>query len=400
MKTPSPRPLVARRLPAAALALCALALAGCGKGDDYRQRYHELQEQGRRKIADLDAARRADLSRYEQRLIGYEAELRRLNAELSAARHFPRPEAAAAQPPAPPARDTGRKPLAEAVAALASPGGADDGEEATPASLMEQFMSDFEGSVDEGRRAQFRDDIAAYIARLKEQSGAAPAERRKEERLGELRSQVEASSSEREREMLRDRIARIEGASAEDLPGVLDYYQRLDGMQTLNRIMDEYDIPRDELSAAGIEPPPRSSWRPETREIARNLRNFIDRFEPLAPAAQRAQFREELEACAADLAARPTEAQIAAARDAMVADLRAQAATSTGRRLEGINRRIRQLESGPLDAVQRRIQQEKFAQISALAEKYQIPRQDLRESGVIFSTRRRGRNPRGGHPTP
>ncbi len=400
MKTPSPRPLVARRLPAAALALCALALAGCGKGDDYRQRYHELQEQGRRKIADLDAARRADLSRYEQRLIGYEAELRRLNAELSAARHFPRPEAPAAQPPVPPAQGAGRKPLAEAVAALASPGGADDGEEATPASLMEQFMSDFEGSVDEGRRAQFRDDIAAYIARLKEQSGAAPAERRKEERLGELRSQVEAASSEREREMLRDRIARIEGASAEDLPGVLDYYQRLDGMQTLNRIMDEYDIPRDELSAAGIEPPPRSSWRPETREIARNLRNFIDRFEPLAPAAQRAQFREELEACAADLAARPTEAQIAAARDAMVADLRAQAAASTGRRLEGINRRIRQLESGPLDSVQRRIQQEKFAQISALAEKYQIPRQDLRESGVIFSTRRRGRNPRGGHPTP
>ncbi len=400
MKTPSPRPLVARCLPAAALALCALVLAECGKGDDYRQRYHELQEQTRRKIADLDAARRADLSRYEQRLIGYEAELRRLNAELSAARHFQRPEAPAAQPPAPPARDAGRKPLAEAVAALASPGGPDDVEEATPASLMEQFMSDFEGSVDEGRRAQFRNDIAAYIARLREQSGAAPAERRKEERLGELRSQIEAASSEREREMLRDRIARIEGASAEDLPGVLDYYQRLDGIQTLNRLMDEYDIPRDELSAAGIEPPPRSSWRPEAREIARNLRDFIDRFEPLAPAAQRAQFREELEACAADLAARPTEAQVAAARDAMIADLRAQAATSTGRRLEGINRRIRQLESGPLDSVQRRIQQEKFAQISALAEKYQIPRQDLRESGVIFSTRRRGRNPRGGHPTP
>lgn len=394
MKTPPPHiPAAARPIAAAAFALCALALAGCGRIDDYRQRYYELQEQTRRKIADLDAARRADLGRYEQRLIGYEAELRRLNAELAAARHFP---AAASTPPRReetpgPAPAQAKEASAQALAALASPGEAAEGEEETVASLLEQFMQDYEGTIEEGRRAQFRSDIAAYIARLKEQPGAVPAEQRKESRLRDLRAGLEAAGGEREREQIRDRIAKIEGASPEDLPGVLDYYQRLDGIKDLNRIMEEYDIPRDELSAAGIEPPPRSSWQPETREIAGNLRDFVDRFEPLAPPEQRAQFRSELEACAAGLATRPTDAQVAAARDAMIADLRAQAAAADGRRQERINRRIQQLESGSLDSVRRRIQADKLAEISALAEKYKIPRQDLRDSGVWF-TRRPGRN--------
>ena len=168
---------------------------------------------------------------------------------------------------------------------------------------------------------------------------------------------------------------------------MLDYYQRLDSVQSLNRIMEEYDIPRDELSAAGIEPPPRNTWQPETREIAGNLKDFVDRYEPLTPPEQRAQFREEFDACAANLAARPSDAQVAVSRDAMLGNLRTQAAAATGRPQERLNRQIQQLESGSLDSVRRRIQEEKLAEISALADKYGIPRQDLRESWVLYSRR-------------
>jgi hypothetical protein len=367
----------------------ALGIAGCGKTDDYRQRYYELQEQTRRKISDLDAARRADLTRYEQRLIGYEAELRRLKAELSAAKQFPAAkETPAGRSPTPaPGQAQGKDSPARAIAALAAPGDAASCEEATVASLLEQFMQDYEGTIDEGRRAQFRNDLAAYIARLKEQPGAVPVPQRKDARLRDLRTRLESATNDRERELLQSRIGSIENASAEDLPGVLDYYQRLDSIQSLNRIMEEYDIPRDELSAAGIEPPPRNTWQPEAREIAGNLKDFVDRYEPLAPPEQRAQFREEFDACAANLAARPSDAQVAVRRDAMLGDLRTQAAAASGRQQERINRRIQQLESGSLDSVRRRIQEEKLAEVAALADKYGIPRQDLRESGVWYSRR-------------
>ncbi|MEI6632321.1 MAG: hypothetical protein WCP22_00725, partial [Chlamydiota bacterium] len=342
---PSPTRLLLRAIapPVTMLALAAaLGIAGCGKADEYRQRYHELQEQTRRKISDLDAARRADLTRYEQRIIGYEAELRRLTAELTAAKQFPAAKGTlAGRSPAPaPGVAQGKDSPARALAALAASGDAASGEEATVASLLEQFIQDYEDTIDEGRRAQFRNDFAAYIARLKEQPGAVPVPQRKDARLRDLRARLESASNDRERELLQSRIGSIENASAEDLPGVLDYYQRLDSIQSLNRLMEEYNIPRDELSAAGIEPPPRNSWQPEAREIAGNLKDFADRYEPLAPPEQRAQFREEFDACAANLTARPSDAQVVEMRNAMLGDLRTQAAAATGRQQERINGRI------------------------------------------------------------
>lgn len=377
---------------AAAMAACAaavaLGLAGCGKSDDYRQRYYELQEQTRRKIADLDGARRADLGRYEQQLIGYEAELRRVRAELTAAKQFPAASGTPSGPsPTPPGQARIQETPGRALAALGAPAEEVSGEEATVASLLEQFVQDYEGTVEEGRRSQFRSDLAAYIARLKELPGSVPVPQRKDARLRDLRARLESSTSDSERRLLRDRIAGIEGASDEDLPGVLDYYQRLESIQGLNRIMEEYSIPRDELSAAGIEPPPRSTWQPETHEVAANLKEFMDRYEPLTPPEQRAAFRKEFEACAENLAARPTDTQVLQMRDAMVADLRGRAAVATGRQQERINRRIQQLESGSPDLVRRRMQEDKLAEVSALADKYGVPRQDLRESGVWYSRR-------------
>lgn len=369
----------------------AIAAAGCGKTDAYRQRYFELQEQTRRKIADLDAARRADRGRYEQRLIGYEAELRRLRAELAAARQFHSPRGLHGAPSPAPAASHARElsSSAQALAALAAPTDPAAAEEETVASFLETFAQEYEELIDEGRRAQFRSDFAAYVACLREDVTAIPASQRKESVLQNLRTRLESATSERERALFQGRIDAIENASAEDLPGVLDYYGRLDSIQALNRLLDEYEIPRDELIAAGIEPPPRSSWQPETREIAGNLRAFTEGYEALVPEGMREQFRREAEACVAALTARPTDAQVIEQRDAMLRELRERAATSEGERQQRIARRIAQLESEPLDSVRRRMQTEKLDEIAALADKYSIPRQELRESGVWYQRRRR-----------
>jgi hypothetical protein len=380
-----------RTTPAAALLALAAALlaAGCGKTDDYRRRYFSLREETRRKIADLDAARRADRARYEQRLIGYEAELRRLRAELAAERQFPAAkDEVRVPPPAPPRAQDSASP-AQALAALAEPVDPAAEEEETVASLLETFVQEYEGLIDEGRRAQFRGDFAAYLALLRDDTHALPASRRKDAALRDLRARVETAASERERARLTERISMIEGASAEDLPGVLDYYHRLDGIQTMNRLLDEYEIPREELAAAGIEPPPRSSWQPEAREVAANLRSFAEQYEAIVPPGMREQFRRESAACAAALSARPTDAEVVARRNAMLGDLRERAAAAGPERQERFARRIRELETGSLDAVRRRMQAEKLHEVSALVERYSIPQHELRESGVWYQRRRR-----------
>ena len=380
-----------RTTPAAALLALAAALlaAGCGKPDDYRPRYFSLREETRRKIADLDAARRADRARYEQRLIGYEAELRRRRAELAAARQFPAGADAPGIPPraSPQAQDSASP--AQALAALAEPVDPAAEEEETVASLVEAFIQDYEGLIDEGRRARFRSDFSAYLALLRDDTHALPASQRKDAALRDLRARAEAATSERERLQLRERISMIEGASAEDLPGVLDYYHRLDGIQTMNRLLDEYEIPREELAAAGIEPPPRSSWQPEAREVAVNLRSFAEQYEAFIPSGMREQFRRDSAACVAALSARPSDEEVVARRNAMLSDIRERAAAAGPERQERFTRRIRELETGSLDAVRERMQAERLNEVSALVEKYSIPRHELRESGVWYQQRRR-----------
>jgi hypothetical protein len=367
---------------------------GCGKKSDDQARFTRLQEEHRKEIAALEARHAAQIEGYRRQLADREKELLAKSSEMAEAKRR-----LSERPATPAAAAPKREQKAKAAAEKAASPKEDAAETAQPEpppmaknlSLLEQFTIEHENEIDEGRKERYQKELGSFLAKLREQAQNEPALQRKERTLGELREKIEAETDADEREELENRMEKIENASAEDLAGVLDYYQRLDNNAELSHLMEEYNISRDELWDYGITPPPRTRWGPEIKEVAANLNAFVDDYAPLVPEDQREQYRKDFNDVVSNLSKRPTDEQVLQRKNQMLADLRARYAAADESSRDRLQWRIERLESRSLDSLRRRVQMENAREIRGIAEKYGIPRSEMYQSGVMVSRRRRRR---------
>lgn len=377
----------------ATLLALLLAAPGCGKRADYQARLTELQEKHRKELAGLEAKYNTQIESYKQRLAAGEKELLAKSGEMAEVK---RQLAQQRTQPLTPAADAAKQEKNARAAAGKAQAGAGGAAETVPPmaknlSLLEQFTLEYENGIDEARRERYRKDLGSFLAGLRAQARGEPAPQRKEKALGELREKIAAETDEDERQELATRMEKIKGASAEDLEGVLNYYQQLDNNAELGWLMEEYDISRDELRDYGIAPPPRTRWGPEAKEIVNNLNAFVDGYAPLVPAEQREQYRKDFNDAISSLSTRPTDEQVLQKKSQMLADLQAQYAAAEEGGKNRIQRRIQRLESTDVDSLRRRVQMENARGIRDIAEKYGIPHSELRQAGVTAPHTRRGR---------
>lgn len=381
-----------------ALFTLLLTGAGCGKREDYRERFIKLQAEHRKETAKLEAMYTAQIEGYKQKLASREKELHTQSSEIAEVRKLLSAQKIRPVTSARSAREPGqKKALATAVQPGAQPGGPAEtsptGISAIPENIstLEQFVSEYEHSVEEGRQDKYQKDFGAFLAQLRAQAQKEPVQLKKERTIGSLRERINAEADEDERELLENRLAKIEGASPEDMEGTLNYYQQLDNNQQLNWLMDEYTISRDELRDYGITPPPRTRWGPDVKEIANNLNSFVENYTPLVPEGQREQYQKDFSDLITNMTTRPTDVQVIQRKNQMVADLKARYAAAAESDKQRIERRLQGLEATDLDDMRRRMQMESTRGIRDIADKYGIPRSELQQSGVRV---RRGRSAR------
>lgn len=374
---------------ALALALCA----GCGEKTDYEKCIRQEREKHEKEIARLRAAHAAEIEGYREKLRLIESEMDSMGGKAALATTSQGAVAAGG------GRAGTAGEAADTEATEGPPGEkagtAENGVESAAREEMDYVLEWFAYSraamVEPGVREQFKKDFNEYISGLREEGADEPATGKKERMLDSLRERIAGASDQEEREVLEQRAAKIENAAEEDLQGVLDYYQELDDIRGLNDLMEKYDISGQELSESGIDPPPRVRWGPDPRETAYNLANFVDRYEPLTDASERARYREEFDTFIEGLTAKLTDEELFVRRDEMLADMEQRARTASEREKRWMERRMRMIENADADSMRRSVQMEKMRDIGRLVEKYSIPARELSQSGVWFPrSRRRG----------
>ncbi len=363
-----------------------LLFSACGDKEDYQARCRDLEERHRAEIARLTSRHEAEAKKWRRQADDYENRLAALRDRLgekkdasALARPLPAEKApAVASAPSVAAPETVEAPERPPVSAAAK---------------IEAFANDYASRIEEGRREKFVQDFAAYAATLKPE-GAGDAEGARGRTLAELESRIAAAASEREREELKRRQETIRNASADDLASVLSYYRGLDSFQELDELMDEYNISREELRSRGVEPPPQNSWGPEPREIAYNLKNFVDAYAPLTDPSRREEYRKDFADYLSGLASRPSDEEIQQKRASMLAEIEARAASETGVNQERLERRKESLRNADPELLRRMLQGDSLQKLNALVEKYSIPADELRESGIPIQRARTGARPR------
>jgi hypothetical protein len=212
--------------------------------------------------------------------------------------------------------------------------------------------------------------------------------------LGSLQSKLAAATSEREQEELKRRLETIQNVPDEDLAQVLVYYQQLDDYRDLERLMDEYNISREELRLRGVEPPPQDTWGPDAKEIAYNLKKFVEAYTPLTNPAQREEYRQDFETCLSALTSRPTDEQVRQRQVQMLDELEERAATASEEEKARLERRMQALRNADPDDARRMVQGQNLRELNQLVEKYGIPADELRRSGVLLPRVRSPGRPR------
>jgi hypothetical protein len=378
-----------------ALSVLLFAAQGCGRKEDHQARLAKLQEEHRKEIAKLESIYTAKIEDYKKQLADREKELLAKSGEMAEAKR--RLSERQARPATSVAVDLKQEQKAKAAKPDVGAEGASETPQPEPPpiskslSLLEQFTLEHENGLDEERRESYRKAFGLFLAKLRAQAQNEPAPQRKDKTLGELRKKIEAETDADVREELENRMEKIQNANAEDLEGVLDYYQQLDNNAELSQLMDDYGISRDELWDYGVTPPPRTRWGPEIAEVTTNLNAFVDDYAALVPEEQREQYRKDFNDAISNLSTRPTDAQVLQRKNQMLTDLQARYATADERNKARLQRRMERLESRDLDSLRRRVQMENAREINSIAERYGISRDELYQSGVMIPRSRRRR---------
>jgi len=367
------------------LAAILAAASGCGNGEREAAKLRELNERHRKEIAALNAERKAAADQYEKRLQWYEGEINRLKAKLVATNETLNKERAAAKNAGGPANSAGAKPGKAASSPEAAEGSSPSPANPVPEGAgvkLEDFENSHAALLDPALGEQFKKEMAAYMARLNPPAAPIPLQKRKEMMLADVQAELDATPDEREKELLQRKAEKIQDASEEDLAGVLDYYQDLENNRTLDELMERYGISRNELVEYGIAPPPMTYRGADTVEAAYNVRKFMEKYEPLTDSGVREQYVKDFNDYLSRLSQSPTEAEITQRRDEMILNLQQRRSSASGRYAERLERRIQSLQEGNVRSVSRRIQSEKIREINDLAQKYGIPANELRQSGI------------------
>lgn len=377
--------------PISALILLPLFFSGCGEKEDYQARYLELRDRHNVEIACLKTQHEQEAKEWRRQLGAYEERLGALRARLAEKKVVsPGGSVAAGRSAAGEMTvvgtnvQTGSMPEIEAEGAIAGDPAAE---------LLDAFIKDYASRVDESKREKFTRDFTAYAAEL-EKAAQATEEQVRERMLEDLESRMASAASEREREELKRRQEAIRNASDDDLADVLAYYQELDNFRELEQLMDEYNISREELRSRGIEPPPQNSWGPDAKEIAYNLRNFVDAYAPLTNPAEREQYRKDFAAYLSGLTSSPSDEQIQERRASMLADLEAQASSGEGVNQARLERRMEFIRNADPEALRRMVRGDYLRELNALVERYNLPADDLRQSGIPIQRARAAGRPR------
>lgn len=359
-----------------------LFFSACGEKEDYRARCRDLEERHRAELARLTSRHEEEAKQWRRQADDYENRLAVLRDRLGGKKGV-----SAASGPTP----AGQAPAGASALSEAEPEtlAAPESPPVSAAAKIEAFANDYASRIEEGRREKFVRDFAAYAATLKPE-GACDAEGARERTLAELESRIASAASEREREELKRRQETIRNASADDLEAVLSYYRGLDSFHELDELMDEYNISREELRSRGVEPPPQTSWGPEPREIAYNLKNFVDAYAPLTDPSRREEYRKDFADYLSGLASRPSDEEIQQKRVSLLAEIEARAASETGVNQERLERRKEFLRNADPELLRRMLQGDSLQKLNALVEKYSIPAAELRESGIPIQRARTG----------
>jgi hypothetical protein len=375
-----------------------ISCAGCGEKADDGQELATLKEQNKKAVARLESKYKAQIEKYEKRLRTYEAEIDALTRQRDVLEKSRAEEGLkVVKSPAVAGKIIKKSPVEQSVQSGGQPEASADtaslesaGPEET-VQLLESFAKDHENFVQKENRDRYREDFNNYISRLKEQSANLPLVKRRENMLKSLQEKIDTAADDQEAELLERRMAKIEGAHEDDLEGILDYYDKLENNRELNQLMDEYSISRDELWEYGIDPPPRGSWRPNVADIALNLSNFADSYTHLTEEGERAQYTKDFSDLISGITARPSDAEALRRRDEELSALRNRYETASERGKRRLDRRMERLENSDLSRLKRRIQFDKLRELNNLAEKYDIPDEELRQSGVLVPRRRGSR---------
>jgi hypothetical protein len=157
-------------------------------------------------------------------------------------------------------------------------------------------------------------------------------------------------------------------------------------------MMEEYNISREDLRDFGIEPPPRSRWGPDVREIAGNLERFVDSYESLVDPGMRDQYRRDFDTYLSTLASRPSDAALLQRKSQMLSQLQEEYNAAGADEKARIKRQMERVERYSMERLRRQVESENLRGLRDLADKYGLPRSELRQSGV-WAPRGRGQGP-------
>ena len=397
-KVPGEAGISAMNIKAIAVLAVLIVAVGCGEKEDYESRFLKLQEQHKKEIDRLKTRHKEEHKVYEQKLGSYETELGALRIKLVAAEELldKTKKAAGASSDVLTAGEEGSikeetvqrgeepEPSVDVASSAVSTSVEND-------YMLEWFVWNYEPFISGEMREEYRKDFGDYIAGLREQSAGESSLDRKEKMMSGLQEQIAQTTDAGERELLEGRMEKIQNAGEEDLEGVIDYYQTMDNIDGLNNLMEKYNISREELREAGVTPPPRDNWWPEAKEIAYNLNKFVSKYEPLTDEGQRDQYRKDFSDYITDLTAHRTDGQVLQKRDQMIMEMEEEYKAASDREKQRLERRMRRLQNSDTDSLRRLLQVDGLRALNQLAEKYDIPGSELRQSGVWISRRRGSR---------
>lgn len=270
------------------------------------------------------------------------------------------------------------------------------------AERLQSLVEDLARYMDEEQAAEFTKAFNKFIEDLKVDESSIPVSERRANLLNKLQEDMAGTQNEYQKRMIQKRIDAINNASEEDLPGILAYYQKLDDIQNLNQLMREFNIGRDELISAGMDPPPRSQMGPDPLELAVNLDSFADAYTPFIPQEKREQFTEQVADYLDGLTRWRNSEEIQQYKEYSYNKTQAEyqkslndLAASTGldeqARQERINRlasyyekQLERIQDSSDSRIRRMMQFDQMGELRNLLGEYDIPSDDLREYGVMI----------------
>ena len=261
---------------------------------------------------------------------------------------------------------------------------------AETAQKLRRFVDNIAATMTEEDATAVREGFEGLLQRMSADTASISIEQRREDALDALAMEISSATGKGHLDRLEKRVAAITGTPAEELDPVLTYYERLDDISDMNALLKRYNIAREELRLSNIEPPPRNSWGPDALEIAMNLDTFSQLYTPLIATEKREKFQHDVDNYLHELTRLRTNKEAEEQRGTwlrkMEADL-AKVGEDDKNKRKWLERRINGLEKASHDDIRKWMQWKQLGGVRELAATYEIPHNELVQSGAMFKRR-------------